>query len=331
MSHEETVPIFKQSGLDNQSVDFIWAAADDDRDGKLTPKEFCAAFHMIVCVTKRQQPVPTSLPISLKGFLVNAPAVPPVDGSIPLAQPPAPVVTPVVTPVVVPVTNTAAVPIPTPSIVQVQPVVSSASPAQLKTVSAAFEDFDSMEPVTATKPIVAAIGQQSAPAVSILPIPNPPSAQFSSISISSNDEQDLYSSIDTMKAANKKTMQIHETALDTSTKTLSSLQGLKQRLATERISLEAFVANANISNQEMSSKLEQLYEEISLLHSDCGRLRHQAETLSDQQNQMLEKKSAAEFEKARLQHDISLLLSQLQNATDENSLLTTQVIQQTKI
>lgn len=144
LSREETIPIFMQSELDSQSVELIWAVADDDRDGKLTPKEFCAAFHIIVCVTKRQQPVPTSLPISLKGFLVYAPAVPRVDESIPLAQPPVSVVAPTVAPL----TIMATVPISAaPSIVQVQPVVSSAPPAQLKTVSAAFDDFDSMKPV----------------------------------------------------------------------------------------------------------------------------------------------------------------------------------------
>ncbi len=322
MSHEEVIPIFKQSGLDSQSVELIWAAADDDHDGKLTPKEFCAAFHMIVCVTKRQQPVPTSLPISLKSFLVNAPAVPPVDGSIPLAQPPVAATAAVVPPV----TNTAAVS----NTVQIQPIVSSTPSAPLKSVSAAFDDFDSAEPIVVPKPAVAPLPVIQAPLPTplpaILPMPNPPSVQSSSISISSNDEQDLYSSIDAMKAANKKTMQVHETALDTSTKTLSSLQGLKQRLATERISLEAFVANANISNQEMSSKLEQIYQEISILQSDCGRLRHRAETLSSQQNQLMEKKSAAEVEMTRLQHEISLLFNQLQNVNDENSAAISQVI-----
>jgi hypothetical protein len=51
ISRDEAIGIWKQSGLDPLSVETIYSFSDDDHDGRLTSKEFCAGFHIIVCVT----------------------------------------------------------------------------------------------------------------------------------------------------------------------------------------------------------------------------------------------------------------------------------------
>lgn len=51
LSKDEALPIYQKSGMDMARVEMIYAMVDEDRDGLLTPKEFCAAFHIIVCVT----------------------------------------------------------------------------------------------------------------------------------------------------------------------------------------------------------------------------------------------------------------------------------------
>lgn len=51
LSREELLPLFQKSGMDLPRVDLICQMVDEDKDGQLTSKEFCAAFHIIVCVT----------------------------------------------------------------------------------------------------------------------------------------------------------------------------------------------------------------------------------------------------------------------------------------
>ncbi len=51
LEKHEIYPIFLQSGLAQPAVDQVWLLADIDRDNRLTSKEFCAAFHMIICIT----------------------------------------------------------------------------------------------------------------------------------------------------------------------------------------------------------------------------------------------------------------------------------------
>lgn len=46
----EAIPIFMQSGLSQPVLSAIWDIADDDKDTRLSAKEFCVAFHIIVCV-----------------------------------------------------------------------------------------------------------------------------------------------------------------------------------------------------------------------------------------------------------------------------------------
>lgn len=51
VSREEALPILHQSGLDPAAVEQIWSMADEDKDNRLTSKEFSVAFHIIVGVT----------------------------------------------------------------------------------------------------------------------------------------------------------------------------------------------------------------------------------------------------------------------------------------
>jgi hypothetical protein len=45
------VEVFRRSGIDPNALAGIFAMADDDHDGRLTAKEFCVAFHLILCLT----------------------------------------------------------------------------------------------------------------------------------------------------------------------------------------------------------------------------------------------------------------------------------------
>lgn len=76
LSGAESVGVLTKSGLSQDVLGVIWNLADDDKDGSLTSKEFCVAFHLIICISKKGMPVPQTLPQALRAFLQNAPAVP---------------------------------------------------------------------------------------------------------------------------------------------------------------------------------------------------------------------------------------------------------------
>ena len=65
LSGREAVQIFGKSGMDRASLKKIWELADVDKDGKLDIEEFCVAFHLIICVTKRKLAIPDHLPAPL--------------------------------------------------------------------------------------------------------------------------------------------------------------------------------------------------------------------------------------------------------------------------
>jgi hypothetical protein len=71
LNGQESVGIFTKSGLNKDILGTIWQFADNDKDGKLTPREFCVAFHLIICVSKKGYTLPNELPKSLKLFIEN--------------------------------------------------------------------------------------------------------------------------------------------------------------------------------------------------------------------------------------------------------------------
>ena len=77
LTAEESMAVFRKSGLQADLLLQVFQLADCDKDSRLTSKEFAIAFHLILCNTKKGLPVPTNgLPPMLKGFLANAPHVP---------------------------------------------------------------------------------------------------------------------------------------------------------------------------------------------------------------------------------------------------------------
>lgn len=62
----EAVALFTKSGLGKETLRDIWNMVDDPIDNQLSKLEFAIAMHLIVCISKKNLPVPPSLPLSLK-------------------------------------------------------------------------------------------------------------------------------------------------------------------------------------------------------------------------------------------------------------------------
>ena len=83
----EAVGLFSKSGLNHTQLRDIWNLADQPVDNKLDKLEFAIAMHMIVCVSKKNLPMPKILPMSLKGLKQQQQEQPPPPAPAPAPEP----------------------------------------------------------------------------------------------------------------------------------------------------------------------------------------------------------------------------------------------------
>lgn len=72
----EAVGLFSKSGLPQDTLRGIWNMVDTPVDNRLDKLEFAMAMHLIVCVSKKNLPLPQGLPMSLKGLKSQQPGAP---------------------------------------------------------------------------------------------------------------------------------------------------------------------------------------------------------------------------------------------------------------
>eukprot|EP01036_Dinobryon_divergens_P029683 gene29683-38812_t len=60
LTAEESMAVFRKSGLQADLLQHVFQLADCDKDSRLTSKEFAIGFHLILCNTKKGLPVPTN-------------------------------------------------------------------------------------------------------------------------------------------------------------------------------------------------------------------------------------------------------------------------------
>lgn len=234
--------------------------------------------------------MPTILPPALHHFLLNAPAVPPVD----LAGP-APVPVPVPAPAAPAATFASSLP-PTPA-----PVIAGAESGFGRAASFSVPSSSTASTAATTAPAAALSGFDAFDAVAPAPVSNPvsesvfpPTTTVAASSASTappahhapqrDQPQDfeVVAAIDGIKAAAKRAIVAQENAVESSSKTYSSLQGLKQRLMTEKISLEATVNNAQAAHQEIEHKLDLVTQDVVRLQEELRDLRVKLQETSSQ-------------------------------------------------
>lgn len=64
----QAVELFTKSGLSKEALRDIWNLVDNPVDNRLDILEFAIAMHLIVCVSKKNLPLPKTLPFSLKAL-----------------------------------------------------------------------------------------------------------------------------------------------------------------------------------------------------------------------------------------------------------------------
>jgi hypothetical protein len=68
---KEAVDLFTKSGLNKEVLRDIWNLVDNPVDNRLSRLEFATAMHLIVCISKKNLPLPTTLPPSLQALKDN--------------------------------------------------------------------------------------------------------------------------------------------------------------------------------------------------------------------------------------------------------------------
>lgn len=91
---EQAVELFSKSGLPSPQLAQIWNMVDNPVDNRLDKVEFAIAMHLIVCISRKNLPLPPGLPVSLKQLKVqhqqSQQPQPPPPGAVGGAHPPPP-------------------------------------------------------------------------------------------------------------------------------------------------------------------------------------------------------------------------------------------------
>jgi len=85
---KEAVDLFSKSGLAKEVLRDIWNLVDNPVDNRLSRLEFAIAMHLIVCISKKNLPLPPVLPPSL--LALKAKAGNAASASVPAGQDPGP-------------------------------------------------------------------------------------------------------------------------------------------------------------------------------------------------------------------------------------------------
>lgn len=125
-------------------------------------------------------------------------------------------------------------------------------------------------------------------------------------------------SIDALKSTAKKAILITESTLDTASRTTSSLSALRQKLALEKISLEATVVNLVASTKDTEARLESVLGDIHGLQDEVHQLRAKLDRMKSEELDVKERYTAAQMEKQNLVRAVEDLLKDLSVASMES-------------
>jgi len=305
----EAVALFSKSGLPRESLSKVWELSDMDKDNKLSLHEFCVAMHLIVCVSKKGLPMPTTVPDCLREQPQGATR----RSSIGNAFANIDVVSPRTSAVLSPrdevplggsaldMAPPAQAPAPAPSRPSIVPQL------DLKKVSSGM-GVTSTAP--AEKPSMTKQTSNSSPAM-------PPAT--------SETVKELGSVSESMMGTAQKVMAVNEAALASQDSAISSLKSLVQRLNAEKISLNSSLQSSKQEFQKGSEQLNQLAMEMSRLQEELKLLKTQKE--EQEEAIVLQKEQILQFDsnKKNLLADIQRMTQDVADLNNEKDKLAMEV------
>ena len=279
----EAVPLFMKSGVDPTSLREIWNMVDRNPvDNRLDELEFAMAMHLIVCVSKKNLPMPPggTLPnslLALKAASSGGAALPrnaPALGAPPQQQMPPPQVPGADGP----------------------PLLGGPNSIGGMNISDAFEGMSTMESV-ASQPAPA----QEAPAVHAIPsyvptsaptpavVPEPPTPQPQPTYVVQPESSQAAVAPTPLAPAPVATTSVQTYQVsDSHLEELNKLKSVLQKLQAENISLKAQLGNMTDEEKHVQEELGQTITEITALSTDLGLKRQE---VLEAKNRLLEAKA----------------------------------------
>jgi len=320
----EAVPLFMKSGVDPNSLREIWNMVDRNPvDNRLDRLEFALAMHLIVCVSKKNLPMPPggTLPNSLHalkaansvggGVAQNAPAS---GGAVAPPQQPTQMQMP---PPQAETTMAAPAPNMGMGISGLPPLVGPDSSAMGgMNISSAFEGMSTMDSVAEYSLAPEAPAAPALPSyVSTVPtpamVPEPPTPQPQPTYVH-QPQSPKRSVVQTppVPASVASTAVTYEVS-DSHLEELKKLKSMLQNLQAENISLKAQLGNMTEEEKQVQQELGQAVTEITTLASDLG---FQRQEVLDAKNRLLEAKA-----ELKAQRDTKGVLTELISEAKETS------------
>lgn len=305
---KEAVDLFRKSGLSQDVLKSIWAMADCDKDNFLSPKEFCVAFHLIVCVSKRGWPCPPTLPPPLLTFLANAPVQPSRGAQSPMPPQPPPEVTS---------QSPASVPVPTPVAAppQVQQALPMTMPALAPTsvsISDAFGDVGGEKPM-ADVPLPSNL---MAGTSSTAEAPLPPSLTVAPPT--DVDSVEISKGVSDISSIAKKTLATQQESLDSSERIADSMKSLISKLKGDKISLSAAVEKAESDLDAIKVKQTSAISEIDALRQELSCLQEKLASVMNDTSSASVNLVELEAEKKSLKITLDQLKASIGSNSDES-------------
>ncbi|KAL3925525.1 MAG: hypothetical protein SGILL_000343 [Bacillariaceae sp.] len=335
MYGQEAVALFSKSGVDSTNLRDIWNMVDRPVDNRLDKLEFAMAMHLIVCVSKKNLPLPQggTLPnslLALKAATTQPPTSPtptspmrsampapgaPLSPMPPSQQMPPPQQQMQLQPQVETVEETPMVgapPIVASGGLSISDAFEGLTLSSDQQPPAAGQQYGSMTPVPPApienKSLPAYVPEVASPAMAQAPAPLSP--QPGSYSQPSIPEPVVDASVSPPAAVSLPPSSSYD--LGDAHSELDKLKGVLQKLQAENISLKAQVGNMSEEEKDVQRELGIVVAEIGKLSSELSMQRHQ---VLEAKNRLLE--ASAEL-KAQQEHKSVLtdLISEAQQTKD---------------
>ncbi|CAM9141989.1 unnamed protein product [Choristocarpus tenellus] len=294
---QEAAALFSKSRLPRQQLRHVWELTDADKDNKLSLEEFCVGMHLIVCVSKKGLPMPSTLPPSLarvssKGSTSTAPVIAPtiVQPAMPLspvvAAPPTPPASPPLgsaVPIKVspspPSDAFSVLSMDLPKTTQIPPTRSTLDPStMIDTLSFTSGSSATVPPTTE---------QKDTTLKPLSPRANSSSGGVSqaSMGLGDSESKDLMTASDALLGFARTATAAQGQGTAAQRSSLDILHLLVQKLQAEKVSLGAKIQAGQDEFFENEKQLREAEQEVESLQSDLSHLRHQHE---EEQNRVAE-------------------------------------------
>eukprot|EP01035_Chromulina_nebulosa_P019331 gene19331-25195_t len=296
MTGQESLGLFNKSGLDKKILRDIWLMSDVDEDNRLTSKEFCVAFHLILAVSKKNLPLPVQLPPSLKSFLDKAPSNPITPSSASIVETVKLVDKVKLSPYLRPLENTTI-----PPSQSAWPIAPAPAPAPAPVASRpnlVVTSINQIQPIALPGPVVNVV-----------------------------NEEEANQAVNSLKSQINEAIKLATSNAESANSTSSVLRGVLKRLLDDKQALAASLKTAKGLNDEAGGKLDLLVKEIAAATNEISDLKDALIKAHNKGTKVQAEIGMKSIEKRELIQQIADMRKEISEVTSQSVVAADQLLQ----